>query len=314
MTLPAIGIDLGGTNLKGGLVHPEEGLLESIQIKTEAHRGPEHVIGRIEGLIAELLQKAENISGIGVGSPGTISLDRKSVTRPPNFPGWESINLADVLERRFKKPVVVENDANVAGLGSARFGAGQAFSSFIMVTLGTGVGGAIIHESQLFRGVSGGAGELGHMSIDYDGPSARSNIPGSLEAYLGQAFLSNYAREVLLKRESILHETAGENLEALTTLLIHEAALTGDEAAAEILAWAGHKLGRALGSVVNLLDIRKIVVGGGLSRAGDYLLEPARAALKEGTLSNLSDGLEIVRETLGNEAALLGAAGMTFDL
>lgn len=313
MTLPAIGIDLGGTNLKGGIVHREKGLLDSIQIKTEAHLGPNHVIERMEEIIDSLLQKTDDVTGIGIGSPGTISLDRRRVNNPPNFPGWEMIDLADILEQRFNRPVVVENDANTAGLGSARFGAGRAFSSFIMVTLGTGVGGAIIHDGRLFRGMSGGAGELGHISIDYNGPSARSGITGALEAYLGQEFLTQHARDMLMTRQTILREIAGNDLLNLSPRLLHQAALEGNEAAIEVFAWAGHKLGRALGSVVNLLDIRKIVVGGGLSMAGDYLLEPTREALKHSVLPNMAEGLEIVRETLGNEAALLGAAHLVFD-
>lgn len=309
----AIGIDLGGTNLKGGLVHRDKGLLESVQIKTEAHRGPDHVVQRIAEVVDSLLQKADTIVGIGVGSPGTISLDRRSVNNPPNFPGWQKVDLADILEERFEHPAIVENDANAAGLGSAYFGAGKNFSSFIMVTLGTGVGGAIIHEGKLFRGMYGGAGELGHISIDYNGPYARSGISGALEAYLGQVFLSHHARGMLMTRSTILHDMAGDDLAQLSPRLLHQAALAGDEAAIEVLDWAGHKLGRALGSVVNLLDIRKIVVGGGLSTAGDYLLEPARKALKQGAMLNMAEGLEIVRETLGNEAALLGAAHLAFE-
>jgi glucokinase len=309
----AVGVDLGGTNLKAGLVDRQRGLVRPAKVKTEAQRGPEHVIGRLADLVEQLLDGVEAPAGIGVGSPGTIGLDLRTVTSPPNLPGWGRIDLAARLEDRFNLPVVVDNDANAAGLGSAFYGAGRPFESFIMVTLGTGVGGAIIHNKRLFRGAHGGAGELGHVSVDYEGPYARSGVAGAVEAYLGQQFLSHHARHHLLTRDSLLHEMTGRDLNGLTPRLLHEAASRGDEPAIEMLAWAGHKLGCALGSVINLLDIRKVVVGGGLAAAGDFLLDPARKALARFVMPNMAEGAEIIHESLGNEVALLGAARLAFE-
>jgi len=308
----AVGVDLGGTNLKVALVDQELGVIREAECPTEAASGPDHVIERIAAAVADLTH-GETLAGVGIGAPGVISMDRRSVTRPPNLPGWETVNLAGALETRLGVAVIVENDANVAGLGSAFYGAGRPFDSFIMVTLGTGVGGAIIHERRLFRGANGGAGELGHLSIDYEGPYARSGVAGAVEAYLGQQFLSHHARYHLLTRESVLHERTDTDLRGLTPLLLYEAAREGDEAATEMLAWAGHKLGCALGSAVCLLDIRKVVVGGGMSAAGDFLLGPARAALRRFVMPAMAEGVELVQETLGNEAALLGAARLAFE-
>lgn len=206
-------------------------------------------------------------------------------------------------------PVYVENDANAAGLGSAFYGAGREFDSFIMVTLGTGVGGAIIHNKEIFRGAHGGAGEIGHVSIDYEGPWDRAGVAGAIEAYLGQRFLSRHARYHLLTRDdSSLYSIAQEDSQHLDPRMIHDAAVAGDEAAREVLAWAGHKLGCMLGSVINLLDIRKVIVGGGVSAAGDFILEPARETMMRFVMPGLRHGVEIIQETLGNEAGLLGAA------
>jgi glucokinase len=209
--------------------------------------------------------------------------------------------------------VTVENDANAAGLGSSFAGAGQAFDSFIMVTLGTGVGGAIIFNNRLFRGTTGGAGEIGHLSIDYEGPYARSGVAGAIEAYLGIQFLSHHARYRLLTRPTTLREMAGPDLERLTPKMLHDAATEGDEAAIDMLAWAGHKLGCALGSVVNLLDIRKVVVGGGVSAADAFLLEPARVSLRNAVMPGMIEGVELVRERRGNEVGVLGAARLAFE-
>jgi glucokinase len=313
-----IGIDLGGTTVKGGLVARDRGVVAEAVKETEASSGPEHIIDRVALVVRELLEKApgRSVAGIGIGSPGAVNLERTTITRPPQFPGWEVINLAEAVTRRIENcPVVlVDNDAGAAAIGSSYFGAGRDFPSFIMITLGTGVGGGIIYEKRLFRGTTGGAAEIGHVSIDYEGPVARSGVAGAIEAYLGHNFLTHHARMKLLTRpQSVLHEMTGPELEGLTTRMIHEAAVQGDALAIEILAWAGHKLGCALGSVVNVLDIRKVVVGGGISAAGDFILGPARETLPRFVLPALHEGLEIVQETLGNEVGLLGAASLIFE-
>jgi glucokinase len=313
----AIGIDLGGTNLKAGVVSRKEGILSQRSIPTPVGAGPSGILDAIAKTIQDLTSTSDrDIGGVGIGSPGTINWERTTVGHPPNFPGWTSINVASEIRMRLNRPdwpVIVENDANVAGLGSAFFGAGRPHDSFIMVTLGTGVGGAIIYRNRIFRGATGGAGEIGHMTIDYEGPLARSGVAGAIEAYLGQQFLSEHARARLLNRnDSVIHQMTKGDLSLLDPLLLFEAAKSGDEPAREILAWAGHKLGVLLGSAVNLLDIRKIVVGGGVSGAGDFILGPARQALKKYVMPGLQDGLEIIVESHGNDVALAGAAQLIF--
>jgi glucokinase len=152
------------------------------------------------------------------------------------------------------------------------------------------------------------------MTIDYEGPFARSGIAGAVEAYLGQHFLSRYARYCLMnRRDSIVHTLTQDRLKDLTPSLLYEAAMRGDAGATEVFAWAGHKLGCALGSAVNLLDIRKIVVGGGISAAGDLILEPARKSIHRYVTPGLLDDVEILQEPGGNEMGLLGAAHLVFE-
>lgn len=319
----AIGVDLGGTNLKVALVERGGGILRRATLESFAEDGPHRVLDRIVEGVERVLNAAPgrpSLRGLGIGAPGAVSLDRTTVTKPPNFPGWDEVHLPNQLGRRFDRlglvvdgPIIVENDANVAGLGSAFYGAGRPFDSFIMVTLGTGVGGAILINNRLYRGTTGAAGEIGHVSIDYEGPYSRAGVAGALEAYLGQRFLSNHARFQLLTRETELHQTAGHDLADLTPRHLHLAAVDGDVAAREVLAWAGHKLGVALGSIINLLDIRKVVVGGGVSNADEYILGPAREALQRSVMPSISEGVEVVRETSGNDVALLGAARLVFE-
>ncbi|HET6566418.1 MAG TPA: ROK family protein [Rhodothermales bacterium] len=314
----AVGIDLGGTMIKAALVARGEGLVHELSVTTEGQQGPSHVLDRIAEAVRKVSQFARDgqIVGVGIGAPGAIDWDRTSVQYPPNLPGWGVVNLQRELRARLGADmlVFVENDANLAGLGSAHYGAGKPFDSFIMVTLGTGVGGAIIYGNKIFRGTTGAAGEIGHMSIDYEGPPDRYGIAGSIEAYMGQRFLSHYARHRLLAyTDSLVHKMAGEDLVDLTPLMLFQAADQGDEYSREVLEWAGQKLGCVLASAVNLLDIRKIIVGGGVSAAGDYILDPARKTILRYVMPSLRDGLTILRETLGNEVGMLGAAHLVFE-
>lgn len=312
----AVGIDLGGTNLKAALVHQEDGIVEITQRKTEAHEGPQHVIDRVAALAQHMLEGApSSVVGIGIGSPGAINWERTTVSQPPNLPGWDSRNLSSELRSHIGDvPVIVENDANVAGLGSAFHGAGQSVDSFIMVTLGTGVGGAIIYNNKIFRGSTGGAGEIGHMTIDYEGPFANSGVPGAIEAYLGQEFLSDHASDRLINHpDSTVHDLVDGDLDRLNPRILYEAASDGDSAAKRILAWAGHKLGCVLGSAINLLDIRTVIVGGGVSAAGDFILEPARESLPHFVTPGLRDDLTVRQEELRNKVSLLGAGRLAFE-
>lgn len=319
MSLYAVGIDLGGTYIKAALVQRGVGIVRETALGTEADRGPAHVISRIASAILEMRTAAPGgaIVGVGLGAPGVINWERTTLSYPPNFSGWISVDVKAALVPYLGAdlPVFVENDANVAALGSAHYGVGMPHDHFIMITLGTGVGGAIIYDNRIFRGATGGAGEIGHMTIDYEGPIDRSGVAGAIEAYLGQRFLSAHAADMLRTRtDSLIHKmSADPDLEDLTPKMLHEAALAGDAGAREVLAWAGHKLGCVLGSVINLLDIRKVVVGGGVAAAGDFILGPARQTVLRYVMPGLRDDVEILLETLGNEAGMLGAAHLVFQ-
>lgn len=276
------------------------------------------MLDRIAETVEELRAKAPDgaIAGVGVGAPGNIDLAQRTVSYPPNFPGWDVVDVRTALQDRLRADlhVVVENDANCAGLGSAHYGVAVDYDSFIMVTLGTGVGGAIIYHNRVFRGATGAAGEIGHVSIDYEGPVDRWGIAGAIEAYLGQNFLSHHARyRLLTRRESLVHEMAGPDLQDLTPRMLYEAAKADDEPAREMLAWAGHKLGCMLGSAINLLDLPTVIVGGGVSGAGDFILDPARAAVTRYVMPGLRDRVQILRETSGNDVGMLGAAHLIFQ-
>jgi len=312
--MQAIGIDLGGTYIKAALVHKAFGLVKTNSVETGAEKGKEHVLSQIEMAVKPLMRRRDRICGVGIGAPGSIDLDRRMLIKPANMPGWDVVDMRQTLKKRLGKRlnVYVENDANAAALGSARYGAARNYDHFIMVTLGTGVGGAIVFNKRIFRGSTGAAGEIGHVTINYAGPPDLTGVNGAIESYLGQRFLVGHAREKLGEfPESVLHVAPG--LDNLTPATITDAALNGDLGAISILEWAGKKLGCFLGGIVNLLDIRTIVIGGGVSKAGDLLLKAARETIPSYIIPGMQDDVVLIQETLGNEAGMLGAACLVFD-
>jgi glucokinase len=311
----AIGIDLGGTNIKAALVDKEKGFVHTSSVPTHADMGKDHVFDRIADSVNDLLSLAKDKPiGIGMGLPGMVSMDRKTVKSPPNLPGWKNENVYDELKKRTGLDSVIENDANLAALGSARYGQGEHFDSFIMITLGTGVGGGIIFENKIYRGTTGMAAELGHVIIDYHGPLSNSNTRGGIEAYLGQRFLSRYAADAIRQNtDNPLYEKFNRDFDKLEPIDLYHAAKAGNELAITILRKTGEKLGFALVNYIHILDIRKIIVSGGVAKAGDFILKPAKETASRLLMPPFVEDFEIIYESLGNDAALLGAASLAFE-
>lgn len=313
----ALGIDLGGSNIKAGIVNSKGEILREVSLPAEADRGPAHVIDQIAKSIHELLDgfsvNKEGFTGIGVGAPGTVDLDGGTVKYPPNFPGWTVVRLGEELQKKFDLRVEVDNDANAAAIGEARFGAGVGYQDFIMVTLGTGVGGGLILNGKIYRGPFGGAGELGHMSIDYDGPQCNCGNRGCVEVYVGAKYLTKRAVEkVKVASESKILEYADRDLTKISPRFISLAAEQGDPTALEVLSETGTYLGIGLASVVNLLDVRIIIVGGGIAGAGKPLFHATEESVKQHVLKPMSENVKVLPAQLGNSAGILGAAALVF--
>ncbi|MEX0649309.1 MAG: ROK family protein [Balneolaceae bacterium] len=311
----AIGIDMGGTNIKAAIVDQEKGFLHTTSIPTLADKGKEHVFDRVAMAVNDLI-KEHNVKpiGIGMGLPGMVSLDRKTVKNPPNLPGWKVENVSKEIQDRTNLQCVIENDANVAALGSARFGVAKEMNDFIMITLGTGVGGGIIMNNKVYHGTTGAAAELGHVIINYHGPLSNSNTRGDIEAYLGQRFMSRFAADTIRQHtDNPLYEKFHTDFEKIEPVDLYNAAKSGNELAVEILRKTGEKLGYAIVNYIHVLDIRKIIVSGGVAKAGEFILGPAYDAASQYLMPPFLEGFEIIYESLGNEAALLGAASLAFE-
>lgn len=311
--MKAIAVDLGGTNIKVALVDKDNGILEQMSTPTQADMGKTHVLDKIAESVKKIAAQHE-VVGVGLGLPGMVSLDQETVQYPPNLPGWQIVNAAQEVSSRTGLPCKIENDANIAAIGSLHFGVGRRFTDFIIITLGTGVGGGIILNKKIFKGSTGMAGELGHVILDYHGPLSNSITRGTVEAYLGQRFLSRFASDLIMQNpENVLYKNFHKDFSKLEPIDLTHAADDGNPLAIEILRKSGERLGYAIINYTHMMDIRKYVLSGGVARAGDWLFEPARDIVRKHMMLPFQEGFELVYEDLGNDSALLGAAGLAFD-
>ena len=309
----AIGIDIGGTTVKAGIVTPEGKIVDTFVADARGTEGPAIVIGQVNYAVEQLLSRFErsHCRGIGIGCPGIVGLDNDTVSHPPNLHKWHDEKLGSAVMAKFPYPVKVENDANVAALAEARYGAGVEFNDFVFVIWGTGVGGGIIVNKEIFRGSNGAAGEIGHVTIDYKGPICNCGSRGCIESYIGQKYLSQRTRDLLIKYpDSIIGSLVASELHKIEPVIIARAAEQGDAAALEILEEAGTLLGYALASLTNILDIRTFVIGGGVSAAPDFVYTAMKLALQSRALIPHQPHIKIVRAKLGNSAGIIGAASL----
>lgn len=309
----AVGVDLGGTTVKTGLVSRSGEIKYHNKLDSKGYQGPDKVIQQIALSIEDAIGHAGSASvlGIGIGAPGVVDNDG-FVKAPPNLLHWDSIPLAKQLQKQFESLTIsVENDANCAAIAELKFGAGQEHADFLFVIWGTGIGGGVILDRKLYRGPSGGAGEVGHVSIDYNGPVCGCGARGCVEAYIGQKYLSQRTVEkVKGQPSSLILKLVDGDYSKIEPIFISQAAKAGDQLARSILNEAGTLLGVALGGVMNTMDLRVSIVGGGVSAAGDFVINAAEASVRAHVLKPLRDDIRVIQSTLGNEAGILGAAGL----
>lgn len=310
MTL-SCGIDVGGTKILGGVVDESGSIVEELRVESPA-TSAEAIEEVIERLVVELASR-HDISCVGVGAAGYIDKRRAVVMFAPNI-AWRDVDLKGDLEQRTGLPVVVENDANAAAWGEFRYGAGHDVDDLLLVTVGTGVGGGVVLDGSLYRGAFGVGAEIGHMRVVPDGILCGCGNRGCYEQYASGSALVREARGAvragsLLARD--LLDRAGGDPDRITGPLITEAARAGDPFAVEQLASLGRWLGEGIASLTAVLDPAVVVIGGGVSEAGDLLLGPARAAFgSQLTGRGHRPVLEIRKARLGNRAGLIGAADL----
>ncbi len=292
-----IGIDLGGTAIKLGRFRQDGTCLQSLSVATPQPATPtavvEAMVEAITSLRSEGAQLNANYKAIGVGTPGPADAAGRIARVAINLTGWHDVPLADMLEGKTGCPTVIANDANCAGLGEAWLGAGRQFRNLILLTLGTGVGGAIILDGKLFTGHQGAGGELGLITLNPDGPMCKSGNQGSLEQYVSV--------------QAIRRRTGKEPAE------LGVMAREGDKSALEFWESYGRDLGAGLASLIYILTPEAIVIGGGVSASAEFFFPAALAEIERRVLYSSRAGLQLLPAELGNQAGMVGAAKLAWQ-
>lgn len=307
-----IGIDIGGTNTKIGLLGKRLNLIKKVVIPTELYKTPRDLITAIAGFVRAMLRakrvKLNNVRGIGIGIAGLVDMKRGVVINLTNIPGWRNVNIRREFQKRLKLPVYVDNDVNVMTLAELYRGAGRGSKNLICITLGTGVGGGVVINGALYRGSTSAAGEIGHIPINEKGPKCNCGGIACIESYIGSSYLMKDMARAIRKRKTILKKMAGRALSNLTPELIDKAAMRGDLLAINFWKEAGNRLGVALTGVVNLLNPDKIIIGGGIAGAGRFLFTPIKKTIGRRAMELQRRRVKIVKAKLGKDAGLIGGA------
>jgi glucokinase len=264
----------------------------------------------LAALLAEAKASRRRLHGVGVGVPGFVDFARGHIHQLTNVEGWEDVPLADVLGQRLQTRVRVDNDVNAMALGECTFGAGRDYDHAVFVTLGTGVGGALLIDGSLYRGAYSMAGEIGHMSINARGrrsPEGR----GGLELYVGnRALVGRAVRQIKAGRRSAIRELVGGDLDQVSPKTIARAASAGDGLGREIFDYAADCLACTFASVTYLLQPQVFIVGGGVAYSGAVLFDPLRQRLAERLSPYFASRIEVCPATLGNRAGMIGSAAL----
>jgi len=312
----AIGIDIGGTGTKFGIVDKDGNVLFSGEMSTKKHREIDGYIDELHGHLGELIEKAGGIGrirGIGVGAPNG-NFYTGNIEYAPNLPWSGVIPIAKMMSEKFQLPVTLTNDANAAAIGEMMYGAAKGMRDFIMITLGTGVGSGIVANGQLMYGHDGFAGELGHTIVIPDGRMHQgTGKRGSLESYASATGVRLTALELLENStEDSLLRTADK--ETLDSKVVYDAAIKGDKLALEIFEFTGKILGLALANAVMFSSPEAIILFGGLTKSGDLILKPTRTHMEENLIQVFQNKVKILVSHLKeSDAAILGASALAWD-
>jgi len=309
-----LGLDLGGTNMVGAALTSGGDLLAKSKIPSEVSQGPGHVIDRIVTCLSDVLAQSgcsrEDVLATGIGSPGPLNPYTGVVYTTPNLPGWKNVALADELREKLGVAVFIENDANSAAYGEYWLGAGREYKDLVCLTLGTGIGGGIILNNELIRGLDGTAAEIGHMTIEMNGRKCGCGNHGCLEAYASATGIVNRTRDAIQNGENTILTEMVSDLNSLTSKDVSAAMEEGDDLARRIITETGEILGVGIATLVNLLNPEVVVLCGGVIAAGEPLFEPIRETVKKRAFDVPASRAQIVPSELGDDAGVIGAAGV----
>ncbi len=307
------GIDIGGTNIKFGIFDNTGTIVYREQKPTMSEKGPQALLHLVTNIGERLLYYAADeeydIRHIGVGSPGAVNSQTGQVIGPcPNIEGWTGTQIGTALYDRLNVPIHVDNDVNAMALAEYRFGAAQQMTNVVCLTVGTGIGGAFIYDGKILHGSNYTGGELGHMTINFDGPECACGNNGCLEAYCSSKHILQRVITMLDGAFTpVFKDVLKSDIENLTIKKLFAANKRGDKVAAEVIAETAAYLGIGLAGIVNLLNPETVVIGGGITDGGGRFVELVSTELKRHAFSSATENLKVVKASLGNDAGFIGA-------
>ncbi|HZG86936.1 ROK family glucokinase [Paenibacillus sp.] len=305
-----VGVDIGGTTIKVGICNAEGKLLHTFEGATGTESGPDTVLENIASYVRRIVADNgyawEDVVGVGIGIPGFMDFATGVVFMSANFPGFKNVPVKATLEQKLGKPVAINNDANVAALGEAWSGAGRGLDNVVVYTLGTGVGGGIIVRGRIYEGATGMAGELGHVQVvpDMEAIQCGCGQHGCVETVSSATGIIRMAKDAVERGD----KTPLADLASIAAKDVFDAAKAGDEVALRIVKRAAFYLGKAMAATAVIVNPERFIVGGGVARAGDMLFDAVREVFKKYTPERAI--VDIVPAELGNDAGVVGAAGL----
>jgi glucokinase len=259
------------------------------------------------------LSGVQSIYGIGIGCGGPLDRETGVILSSPNLPGWRDVPLRQIIQDALGAPVTLDNDANAAALAEARFGAGRQIQNFIYLTISTGIGGAIVINGQLYHGSTGNAGEFGHQTLNPNGPLCLCGKRGCLEAYASGTSIARCAREAAQSQQTLITQFVDGDLDRINADIVSFAARKGDQVALELWEQAGCHLGHGIANAINIINPERVILGGGVTKAGDLLFVPTRRYAAKWTMPELFRNVEIVPAELGDDIGIYGAAVLAME-
>jgi len=309
----AVGIDFGGTGVKMGLVEETGVIRDRYEFSTAVAQTQPAWLDQVQIGMKRFCRNRRRPMGIGVGVPGFTDFKRGFIYNLTNVPGWNSVYLARMLQKRFDLPAFVDNDVNAMALGECAYGAGRGHRQAVFATLGTGVGGGVVIDGKLYRGAYSMAGEIGHVSIRMNGHKTREGR-GGLETYVGNRQIASYAvRALRAGRRSLIRSLVKNDLNRVNPKIIAQAATRNDPLALEIFDFVADCLATAFAAITYILQPEVIIVGGGVARSGRVLFDPLRRHLRERQNPYFAERIKVIPAKLGNRAGMVGCAALVFQ-
>ncbi|GIM29233.1 glucokinase [Clostridium polyendosporum] len=304
-----IGIDLGGTKISGAVANFEGDIIFKYTLPTKAEEGEKAVLDRIIAVVKKVIEESkldkDAIVSIGIGSPGPLDAKEGKIITTPNLP-FKNFNIVKPLVDEFHIPVYLDNDANVAAIGEYVFGAGKETNNMVFITVSTGIGGGAILNGKIYRGNTCNALEIGHMTLEKNGPRCNCGNYGCAEALASGTAIGKFAREVVEKGQ----KTSLSNYKNITSYEVFKEAENGDFEAQNILNTALHYLGISVSNVITSFDPEMVVIGGGVSKGGKIVFDKVNEVVKERCFKSMAKNTKIVPAALGTDAGVIGAVAL----